>query len=219
MTMNNQDIFQIVVERLKSEPFLNGFKFRKRDYSFIQQENGLRRSIELDHWIKDGVLIVYPIYMVRFDVLLKWFEPYSFKSLQIQRDNPSVDFSGNMLGQQDKFQIVEVSLQQDFTTLCDKLAKCSNIVFSSYTSLNDMYKRDIIPILEGKRTLPDVGADWAFKYLTLTRIVSPENYSAVKGLVLSQVNKMAKRNEPNIIEYMPRLDEIINAMEHAFSTK
>lgn len=217
--MNNQDIFQIVVERLKSEPFLNGFKFRKRDYSFIQQENGLRRSIELDHWIKDGVLIVYPIYMVRFDVLLKWFEPYSFKSLQIQRDNPSVDFSGNMLGQQDKFQIVEVSLQQDFTTLCDKLAKCSNIVFSSYTSLNDMYKRDIIPILEGKRTLPDVGADWAFKYLTLTRIVSPENYSAVKGLVLSQVNKMAKRNEPNIIEYMPRLDEIINAMEHAFSTK
>lgn len=70
--MNNQDIFQIVVERLKSEPFLNGFKFRKRDYSFIQQENGLRRSIELDHWIKDGVLIVYPIYMVRFDVLLKW---------------------------------------------------------------------------------------------------------------------------------------------------
>ena len=219
MTMNNQDIFQIVVERLKSEPFLNGFKFRKRDYSFIQQENGLRRSIELDHWIKDGVLIAYPIYMVRFDVLLKWFEPYSFKSLQIQRDNPSVDFSGNMLGQQDKFQIVEVSLQQDFTTLCDKLAKCSNIVFSSYTSLNDMYKRDIIPILEGKRTLPDVGADWAFKYLTLTRIVSPENYSAVKGLVLSQVNKMAKRNEPNIIEYMPRLDEIINAMEHAFSTK
>lgn len=124
-----------------------------------------------------------------------------------------------MLGQQDKFQIVEVSLQQDFTTLCDKLAKCSNIVFSSYTSLNDMYKRDIIPILEGKRTLPDVGADWAFKYLTLTRIVSPENYSAVKGLVLSQVNKMAKRNEPNIVEYMPRLDEIINAMEHAFSTK
>lgn len=79
-----------------------------------------------------------------------------------------------------------------------------------------MYNRLIIPILECNRTLPDVGADWAFMYLTLTRIVSPENYSAVKGLVLSQVNKMAERNEPNIIEYMPRLDEIINAMESQF---
>lgn len=217
--MNNQDIFQIVVERLKSEPFLNGFKFRKRDYSFIQQENGLRRSIELDHWIKDGVLIVYPIYMVRFDILLKWFEPYSFKSLQDQRDNPSVAFSGNMLERQDKFQVTEDSLEQDYTTLRDALAECSGMFFPSYTSLHDMFERVIIPILEGKRTLPDIGADWVFMYLTLTRIVSPENYSAVKGLVLSQVNKMAKRNEPNIIEYMPRLDEIINAMEHAFSTK
>lgn len=65
--MNNQDIFQLIVERLKTEPFLKGFKFRKRDSSFIQQEGGLRRHIELDHWTKDGVLIVYPIYMVRFD--------------------------------------------------------------------------------------------------------------------------------------------------------
>lgn len=211
--MNNQDIFQIIVERLKTEPFLKGFKFRKRDFSFIQEKGGLRRHIELDHWSKEGVLIVYPIYMVRFDILLKWFEPYNVKSPQAQRDNPSVGFSGNMLGQQDKFKIVEASLQHDFTTLCDTLAKCSNIVFSSYTSLNDMFERDIIPILEGKRTLPDVGADWVFKYLTLTRIISPKDYPTVKALVLAQVHKMVDRHEPNIIEYIPQLDEIINTME------
>ena len=72
--MTNKELFLTVVDRLKAELFLNGFKFRKRDYSFIQQEQGLRRHIELDHWTKDGVLIVYPIYMVRFDILLKWFE-------------------------------------------------------------------------------------------------------------------------------------------------
>lgn len=214
--MNNQDLFQIIVERLKSEPFLNGFKFRKRDTSFIQQESGLQRSIELDHWINGGVLIVYPIYMVRFDVLLKWFEPYSFKSLQDQRDNPSVAFSGNMFGQQDKFQIVEAGLEHDYITFCNTLAECSNMIFSSYTSLNDMFDRDIIPILEGKRTLPDVGADWVFKYLTLTRIVSPEDYQTVKALVLAQVHKMEERHEPNIIEYILRLDEIINTMEQQY---
>ena len=217
--MTNKELFLTVVERLKAEPFLNGFKFRKRDYSFIQQVEGLRRHIELDHWTKDGVLIVYPIYMVRFDILLKWFEPYNVKSRQTQQDNPSVGFTGNMLGRRDKFTISEANLDCDYSKLCVTLADCSGIVFQSYTSLRDMFDREIIPILEGKRALPDVGADWAFKYLTLTRIVSPEDYPAVKELVLAQVQKMANRHEPNVIDYFSRLDEIISVMEQTFPTK
>ena len=217
--MTNKELFLTVVDRLKAELFLNGFKFRKRDYSFIQQEQGLRRHIELDHWTKDGVLIVYPIYMVRFDILLKWFEPYNVKSPQAQQDNPSVGFTGNMLGRQDKFMISEANLERDYSKLCGTLADCSGIVFQSYTSLRDMFDREIIPRLEGKRALPDVGADWAFKYLTLTRIVSPEDYPAVKELVLAQVQKMANRHEPNVIDYFSRLDEIISVMEQTFPTK
>lgn len=217
--MTNKELFLTVVNRLKAELFLNGFKFRKRDYSFIQQEQGLRRHIELDHWTKDGVLIVYPIYMVRFDILLKWFEPYNVKSRQARQDNPSVGFTGNMLGRQDKFMISEANLERDYSKLCGTLADCSGIVFQSYTSLRDMFDREIIPRLEGKRALPDVGADWAFKYLTLTRIVSPEDYPAVKELVLAQVQKMANRHEPNVIDYFSRLDEIISVMEQTFPTK
>ena len=217
--MTNKELFLTVVDRLKAELFLNGFKFRKRDYSFIQQEQGLRRHIELDHWTTDGVLIVYPIYMVRFDILLKWFEPYNVKSRQDRQDNPSVGFTGNMLGRQDKFMISEANLERDYSKLCGTLADCSGIVFQSYTSLRDMFDREIIPRLEGKRALPDVGADWAFKYLTLTRIVSPEDYPAVKELVLAQVQKMANRHEPNVIDYFSRLDEIISVMEQTFPTK
>lgn len=217
--MTNKELFLTVVDRLKAELFLNGFKFRKRDYSFIQQEQGLRRHIELDHWTKDGVLIVYPTYMVRFDILLKWFEPYNVKSRQARQDNPSVGFTGNMLGRQDKFMISEANLERDYSKLCGTLADCSGIVFQSYTSLRDMFDREIIPRLEGKRALPDVGADWAFKYLTLTRIVSPEDYPAVKELVLAQVQKMANRHEPNVIDYFSRLDEIISVMEQTFPTK
>lgn len=217
--MTNRELFLTVVERLKAEPFLKGFKFRKRDYSFIQQVEGLRRHIELDHWTKGGVLIVYPIYMVRFDILLKWFEPYNVKSRQTQQDNPSVGFTGNMLGRRDKFTISEANLECDYSKLCVTLADCSGIVFQAYTSLRDMFDLEIIPRLEGKRALPDVGADWAFKYLTLTRIVSPEDYPAVKELVLAQVQKMANRHEPNVIDYFSRLDEIISVMEQTFPTK
>lgn len=216
--MTNRELFLTVVERLKAEPFLKGFKFRKRDYSFIQQVEGLRRHIELDHWTKGGVLIVYPIYMVRFDILLKWFEPYNVKSRQTQQDNPSVGFTGNMLGRRGKFTISEANLECDYSKLCVTLADCSGIVFQAYTSLRDMFDREIIPRLEGKRALPDVGADWAFKYLTLTRIVSPEDYPAVKELVLAQVQKMANRHEPNVIDYFSRLDEIISVMEQTFPT-
>ena len=214
--MTNKELFLTIVERLKAEPFLKGFKFRKRDSSFIQQKGDLRRHIELDHWNKEGVLIVYPIYMVRFDILLKWFEPYNVKSRQTQQDNPSIGFTGNMLGRQDKFRITESTFEQDYTTLRDSLSECSDIVFSSYNSLSDMYDRVIIPILEGKQALPDVGADWAFEYLTLTRIVSPKDYAAVKALVWAQVHKMADRHEPNIMDYISWLDEIINVMEQHY---
>ena len=114
--------------------------------------------------------------------------------------------------------ISEANLECDYSKLCGTLADCSGIVFQSYTSLRDMFNREIIPILEGKRALPDVGADWAFKYLTLTRIVSPEDYPAGKELVLAQVQKMANRHEPNVIDYFSRLDEIINVMEQTFPT-
>lgn len=214
--MTNQEIFSAVVEHLKAEPFLDGFKFRKRDSSFIWQKDGLRRFIELDHWNENGLLIIYPIYMVRFDILLKWFEAYSFKSLQDQRDNPSVAFSGEMLERQDKFTITENDFERDYLRFRATLIECSDIVFSSYTSLHDMFIHEIVPILKGKCALPDVGADWAFRYLTLTRIVSPKDYPIVKELVISQIHKMAERYEPNVIEYVPRLDEIVQTMESCF---
>ena len=100
--------------------------------------------------------------------------------------------------------------------LRDSLAECTDMVFLAYTSLQDMYNHEIIPLLEGRKELPDVGADWVFRNLTLTRIVSPDDYERVKELILAQVRFMAGRNEPNIIEYMPRLDEIISAMERRF---
>ena len=214
--MTNKELFLTIVERLKAEPFLKGFKFRKRDSSFLKQDGDLRQSIELDHWSKYGLLIIYPIYGVRFDILLKWFEVYSFKTLQDQRDIPSVGFTGNMLHKKDKFAITEDDFEQRYMMLRDSLAECTNMVFSAYTSLQNMYNLEIIPLLDGKKQLPDVGADWVFRNLTLTRIVSPHDYEKVKALILSQVRFMAGRNEPNIIEYIPRLDEIISAMDSKF---
>lgn len=89
-------------------------------------------------------------------------------------------------------------------------------MFSHYANLQNMYDRRIVPILEGKQQLPDIGADWAFEYLTLTRIISPKDYEIVKDVIIKQIEWMNKRQEPNIVEYYPRLEEIIDSMEQQF---
>lgn len=61
--MTNKELFNTVISRLETESFLSGFKFRKRDSTFIWQNHGLRRFIELDHWNKNGLFIIYPIYI------------------------------------------------------------------------------------------------------------------------------------------------------------
>lgn len=154
--------------------------------------------------------------MVRFDLLKKWFEAYSFKTLRGQRDNPSVGFSGNMLERQDKFIFTESTIDTEYCKLCDTIKECAEIVFSHYANLRNMYDRRIVPILEGKQQLPDIGADWAFEYLTLARIISPKDYEIVKDIIIRQIEWMNKRQEPNIVEYYPRLEEIIDSMEQQY---
>ena len=56
---------------------------------------GGKQFIEMDHWIDEATssLVIYPIYGVRFDILSKWFEKFSMKNLQDQRDRASIAFS------------------------------------------------------------------------------------------------------------------------------
>lgn len=98
-------IFDKIIKDLLNLNFFSEYKFRKRDSSFLLKTKGGKQIIEMDHWIDDATssLVIYPIYGVRFDILSKWFEKFSVKNLQDQRDGASIDFSGDMLSMQDKF--------------------------------------------------------------------------------------------------------------------
>lgn len=66
---------------------------------------GGKQFIEMDHWIDEATssLVIYPIYGVKFDILSKWFEKFSMKNLQDQRDRAGIAFYGDMLSMQYKF--------------------------------------------------------------------------------------------------------------------
>lgn len=214
--MNN--LFYEIVEELTQQDFFSDFKFRKRDSTLYLKTKEGKQFIELDHW-RDAYtssLVIYPIYGVRFDILHRWFEKFSFKQLQIQRDSSSIAFTGNMLSQQDKFffKMNKEGHLDFFENFKITLIRCSEYVFSTYSSLVNLYNKTIQPILDGNASLPDVGADWIFIYLTVCKIISPSNYLRLKRIILSQVEFMYARGEPNVKIYYNRKDEILRYLEN-----
>ena len=209
--------FEIVMSHLVDDPYFQDFKFRKRDSSFIRKTKYGKDIILLDHWINRNFnkLEIFPVYMVRFDILRTWFEKFSFKTLKIQRDGAYVAFSGVMLGFQDKFLMVpeDSDFASQIDNLKENLRSCSSFVFSEYSTLEKAYERKIKPLLDRTGKLPDIGADWFFENLTLCRIMHPERYEEVKRLHLKYAEEMHKRKEPNMEHYYERLDEILSYME------
>ena len=174
----------------------------------------------LDHWdgYHDGhdVMVVYPQYLVRYDILSKWFEKFSFKSLQDQRDGCYVGFSGEMLGSQDRFMFRydRSNLMSELVRLKECIKRDGSEVFDAYSSLDKAYDRKIAPVLTGTTALPIIGADWFFENLTLCRIVHPEEYEKLKEIHLKHAEAMYGREEPNISKYYDRLSEILTYLEN-----
>ena len=95
-----------------------------------------------------------------------------------------------------------------------KIQKCAEYVFSEYSSLDKLYNKTILPILNGEVSLPDVGADWIFIDLALCKIVNPSNFHKLKQIILSHVRKMYMCKEPNILYYYDNLEDILQHLEY-----
>ena len=154
-----------IVNDLVQLDFFSGYKYRKRDHSLFFKTEGGKQFIELDHWRDRDTssLVIYPVYGVRVDILHKWFEKFSVKTLQDQRDRASISFSGSMLGLQDElnFDTNKDGYSNEFENF-QIILKCAEYVFSEYSSLDKLYNKTILPVLDGETELPDVGADWIF---------------------------------------------------------
>ncbi|WP_394676011.1 hypothetical protein [uncultured Sphingobacterium sp.] len=216
-----KDLLNGIVNDLCKEPYFSAFKYRKRDSSFVRKTIEGFDAIELQFW--DGYdlkrdcrsLVIKPLYMKRFNVLHRWFEAYSFKSLSDQRDNYSIGFDGGMIDGtlQFYFRLDGLDFDRDFCFFRDEVIIESKEVFENFNSLNKLYDFQIKPILEEEKELPNVGADWVFLYLKLSSIVCPEKYDELKSRILIQVEIMNNRGEPNIIEYYNDLKQILTNIE------
>ena len=84
---------------------------RKTDFGFYRIEFYLHGN-SYDLTRDREASSIRPVYGVRFDILAKWFEKFSFKSLTDQRDNSTVMAEGNMLNRENEFRFLDSG--QDF---------------------------------------------------------------------------------------------------------
>ncbi len=166
-------------------------------------------------------LEVYPIYGVRFEILSKWFEKFSFKSIPDQRNNPTVFADGKTLGNQDKFFFLDSGkdFESDYSNFKNKIIDISTRYFSEYISVSSYYINDVLPVLNKERVMNNVGADWIFEYLTAVKLCQLDRYDEMANILKDQISMMYNRKEPNVSMYNDKIDTIFKELRFMELTK
>lgn len=211
--------FDKIVSELQSDTYFQKFKFRKRDGSFRLKTNYGVQSIELRHWNYGNLsLEIQPQYHIRFDILSKWFEKFSYRTITSQRDDSQIGFDGQMLGRQNLFDFEyydsSTKYHNEIINLKKTIKDCSTEVFDKYSTLEKCYNNIIIPMLNNGKKLPGIGVEWLFESLTLCKILHPENYDKLKHILLKHAEHMMTYKEPNMSMYYDKLNEILSYLEN-----
>lgn len=212
---------EILQQLMASSEYLSGFRLKGE--GFFKKASDGWEVIEIEGYTRGWnmetdkpALRLYPIYLRRFDILHKWFEPFSFKDLKDQRSNYTIGFDGKMLDTSNYFYFPQDGSRysERFTFLKENIEKNAKAVFTRYATVEDFYRHKVQPLLDnGISILPNVGADWIFFYLKSSQLVAPHNYPIIRNKIMKQVEMMNRRGEPNVIEIYPKLNEILNALE------
>ena len=218
--MNIKDVLSIV-EVIASDSFFKEFVIRKSDTSIILKSDTGYKRVQFQYYNsydlqRDNLALeITPNYDIRFNILHKWFEKYSKRTLRDQRDDHSIGFTGNMFGATCEFHFLEnrKDYYADLQILHDEVVKNAKYVFPKYATLEGYYDYWIDDVLSGKWEIPHVGFEWIPEYLIATRIVAPSNYEIVKELILKRADWMMGRDNPNIRLYYNDLPAILEDLE------
>lgn len=219
--MNKQDVLKML-EVIASDDYFKGYQIRKSDNSIIYKTaNGYKRvrlwyynTFDLER--NDLALEIQPYYEVRFNVLHKWFEKYSKRELKYQRDDDSIRFWGEKLGLVDSYFFLENRnhYEEDVNRMKVDVINNAKDLLEKFSSLEYCYHYLVVDEMKGNHPLPNIGIEWFFERLILTRLIAPQNYYTVKMFFLQKIDKMVGWKEPNVMMYYDDLPNILEDLEN-----
>lgn len=210
------NVYERIVELLKEEPLLQDFKYVKSEYAFVKRADGVKYWLELYHFFTFNIsMTIQPAAYVRYEVLEKWWGKFDFRSTRDRRSLYTAGVSTDMMGFYPFF-VFDYD-GSDFDEMYPKFREaalgCIDHILSNFKTTKDFYNVKVLPILEGKEEPPQLGSTWVFEYLTAGRILHPESYEKLKEIVMHYVSQRTISEEPNIMEYKGKWDEILAYLE------
>lgn len=213
-----------IIPKLNNEDYFKSFKYRKSDNTLIlktkegfnQIEFYSKRTVDKrkgDHsQYGEFAIEIEPVYGIRYNILSKWFEKYSYMSLSDQRNNPTIMANGLNLRKQRDFIFLEngSDFKNDYQYFKNEIVENSILYFEKFKTLDNYYRFEVLPVFENNKILPNFGDDWIFEYLTAVKLFDKNRFQEMVSILKKQIEYMNSRNEPNVAKYNGKFDEIFD---------
>ncbi|MBQ5830761.1 MAG: hypothetical protein IIW44_03910 [Alistipes sp.] len=169
-----------------------------------------------------------PLLLARYDILHRWFEEKYKPTSRYKYKRCTV-----MGGFENDFEFGEFysdgrNYNEEYNRLRDVIIPTSAEFIEKYSTMEGLYWHRVEPIMRGERHIPTTAPDDMLAFLTLTRIVAPENYPLFKDFVIEKYNAELNhiyvdkngrsfcKSNPNFSEMLGPLDEILADLERLF---
>ena len=224
--MNRKEFLEKLELYLKESSFLDDFKFRDKDSSFIRKHKDPKGwdEIGLKNWESFGddgeQLSVEVGYRKRLDKYHSWYDEFNFKRPADRRICATVGFANSMIPTDKPWMyhlpFESLNTEAKIAKFRTDLVENAHYVYENFDTEEKIYKGLVYPILENDISKLGVGAgaDWVFIYLSLAWVNDQDNYEKVKDIILKQVDFLhTVQKNPNIAQYYDKMNSILEKLE------
>lgn len=210
-------LFDVVKSLLLQEPEFDGFVYRRKDNRFVLKFNGGIFFIELAHYEEMyAPLDIWGAIYVNYNICSEWFEKFRIETLPVHCDRLLEEsFFIASLDRRHSLRKKKELFDSDYLQLRSSLIYIMREYIPKYSSLKKLYEARVLPIITGEKYLPEywTGIETEFEYLTICRIVAPENYEKLKELVIMNFRLKYLEKEDNYMLYHQEIEEIFTYFE------
>lgn len=218
--MKPKELLQLIASNLWENIPLRQFSYNKQFYYFtLEFQGGWHR---LYHEPKFESLLkgftISPYFDARFDIVHRWFEPFIYRNIIVDRQKGFFGKGNNMSG----FKFVYEVESDNFSEM--NLAFIRNNLLEETTSmigkcygLTPLFRNCVFPTLAfGGYTVSDGNMENLFYSSALCRIVAPELYGRWRKTAdnIMRLYKSRRRTNPSFEYFCNRYKEIMDYLEH-----